>query len=239
MQCFVVHNVLFAFDKLYCFFLISFSSFLLCLSFFRFFFFCFTSELFTLPFFLLLCLVSNLLCLCFIYILFLPCKSLVCFHTHLQTSVQSLCILTVFLPSQIGGYLLTFFKLYPFCYLLFEANSCALPLDPHCSLHIFYLAHFLSPESDDLDADLSRLASLGFTGCLSVVHFNTISPLKEALLRPNSSPVIITGPLAQSNCGSAASANSYSAENTHHLSGEKRRRHLTCYYVIIFENINM
>lgn len=109
MQCFVVHNVLFAFDKLYCFFLISFSSFLLCLSFFRFFFFCFTSELFTPPFFLLLCLVSNLLCLCFIYILFLPCKSLVCFHTHLQTSVQSLCILTVFLPSQIGGYLLTFF----------------------------------------------------------------------------------------------------------------------------------
>uniref|UniRef100_A0A3Q4I1J0 Contactin-associated protein-like 4-like n=1 Tax=Neolamprologus brichardi TaxID=32507 RepID=A0A3Q4I1J0_NEOBR len=94
-------------------------------------------------------------------------------------------------------------------------------------------------ESDDLDADLSRLASLGFTGCLSVVHFNTISPLKEALLRPNSSPVIITGPLAQSNCGSAASANSYSAENTHHLSGEKRRRHLTCFYGIIFENINM
>uniref|UniRef100_A0AAX7UHI3 Contactin associated protein like 3 n=1 Tax=Astatotilapia calliptera TaxID=8154 RepID=A0AAX7UHI3_ASTCA len=92
-----------------------------------------------------------------------------------------------------------------------QANSCALPLDPHCSLHIFYLAHFLSPESDDLDADLSRLASLGFTGCLSVVHFNTISPLKEALLRPNSSPVIITGPLAQSNCGSAASANSYSS----------------------------
>uniref|UniRef100_A0A668V030 Contactin associated protein like 3 n=1 Tax=Oreochromis aureus TaxID=47969 RepID=A0A668V030_OREAU len=87
-------------------------------------------------------------------------------------------------------------------------------------------------ESDDLDADLSRLASLGFTGCLSVVHFNTISPLKEALLRPDSSPVIITGPLAQSNCGSAASANPYSAENTHHLSGEKRRRHLTFYYNI-------
>uniref|UniRef100_A0A3P9DCR7 Contactin-associated protein-like 4 n=1 Tax=Maylandia zebra TaxID=106582 RepID=A0A3P9DCR7_9CICH len=114
-----------------------------------------------------------------------------------------------------------------------SANSCALPLDPHCSLHILYLAHFLSPESDDLDADLSRLASLGFTGCLSVVHFNTISPLKEALLRPNSSPVIITGPLAQSNCGSAASANSYSAENTHHLSGEKWRRHLTCVIAVV------
>uniref|UniRef100_A0A3P9DDS8 Contactin-associated protein-like 4 n=1 Tax=Maylandia zebra TaxID=106582 RepID=A0A3P9DDS8_9CICH len=116
---------------------------------------------------------------------------------------------------------------------LHTANSCALPLDPHCSLHILYLAHFLSPESDDLDADLSRLASLGFTGCLSVVHFNTISPLKEALLRPNSSPVIITGPLAQSNCGSAASANSYSAENTHHLSGEKWRRHLTCVIAVV------
>uniref|UniRef100_A0A668UYN4 Contactin associated protein like 3 n=1 Tax=Oreochromis aureus TaxID=47969 RepID=A0A668UYN4_OREAU len=115
--------------------------------------------------------------------------------------------------------------------------SCALPLDPHSSLHIFYLAHFLSPESDDLDADLSRLASLGFTGCLSVVHFNTISPLKEALLRPDSSPVIITGPLAQSNCGSAASANPYSAENTHHLSGEKRRRHLTFYYPV-WQNIS-
>lgn len=155
----------------------------------------------------------------------------------------NLCSVTVYIDSVSSftnrGLFTYFFKLYPFCYLLFEANSCALPLDPHCSLHIFYLAHFLSPESDDLDADLSRLASLGFTGCLSVVHFNTISPLKEALLRPNSSPVIITGPLAQSNCGSAASANSYSAENTHHLSGEKRRRHLTCYYVIIFENINM
>ncbi|XP_030607295.1 contactin-associated protein-like 4 isoform X2 [Archocentrus centrarchus] len=74
-------------------------------------------------------------------------------------------------------------------------------------------------ESDGLDADLARLASLGFTGCLSVVHFNTISPLKAALLHPDSSPVIIFGPLTQSNCGSAASANPYSAENTHHLSG--------------------
>uniref|UniRef100_A0A3Q0QWB1 Contactin associated protein like 3 n=1 Tax=Amphilophus citrinellus TaxID=61819 RepID=A0A3Q0QWB1_AMPCI len=76
-------------------------------------------------------------------------------------------------------------------------------------------------ESDDLDPDLARLASLGFTGCLSVVHFNAISPLKAALLHPDTSPVIITGPLVQSNCGSAASANPYAAENTHHLSGKK------------------
>ncbi|XP_028283229.1 contactin-associated protein-like 4 [Parambassis ranga] len=75
-------------------------------------------------------------------------------------------------------------------------------------------------ESEDLDPDLARLASLGFAGCLSVVHFNTISPLKAALLHPDTSPVVITGPLVQSNCGSAASANPYSAENTHHLSDQ-------------------
>uniref|UniRef100_A0A671VXK1 Contactin associated protein like 3 n=1 Tax=Sparus aurata TaxID=8175 RepID=A0A671VXK1_SPAAU len=76
--------------------------------------------------------------------------------------------------------------------------------------------------SDDLDPDLARLGSLGFTGCLSVVSFNSISPLKAALLHPDTSPVIITGPLARSNCGSSASANPYAAENTHHLSGRRR-----------------
>uniref|UniRef100_A0A3Q2FR24 Contactin-associated protein-like 4 n=1 Tax=Cyprinodon variegatus TaxID=28743 RepID=A0A3Q2FR24_CYPVA len=64
--------------------------------------------------------------------------------------------------------------------------------------------------SDALDPHLSRLASLGFTGCLSVVQFNSVSPLKAALLHPDTSPVHITGPLVQSNCGSAASANPYS-----------------------------
>ncbi|KAM8728128.1 contactin-associated protein-like 4 isoform 3-T7 [Acanthopagrus schlegelii] len=75
-------------------------------------------------------------------------------------------------------------------------------------------------ESDDLDPDLARLASLGFTGCLSVVSFNSISPLKAALLHPDTSPVIITGPLLRSSCGSSASANPYAAENTHHLSDQ-------------------
>uniref|UniRef100_A0A4W6C6I4 Contactin associated protein like 3 n=1 Tax=Lates calcarifer TaxID=8187 RepID=A0A4W6C6I4_LATCA len=75
-------------------------------------------------------------------------------------------------------------------------------------------------ESDELDPDLARLAALGFTGCLSVVHFNSISPLKAALLHPDTSPVVITGPLVQSNCGSPASANPYAAENTHHLSDQ-------------------
>ncbi|XP_047225035.1 contactin-associated protein-like 4 isoform X2 [Girardinichthys multiradiatus] len=74
-------------------------------------------------------------------------------------------------------------------------------------------------EPDDLDPQLARLASLGFTGCLSVVQFNSINPLKAALLHPDTSPIIITGPLVQSSCGSAASANPYAAENKHHITG--------------------
>ncbi|XP_028278904.1 contactin-associated protein-like 4 [Parambassis ranga] len=73
--------------------------------------------------------------------------------------------------------------------------------------------------SDDLDPELARLGSQGFTGCLSAVLFNSISPLKAALLHPNTSPVLITGPLIQSICGSP-SANPYSVETTHHLSGQ-------------------
>uniref|UniRef100_A0A8C4FD84 Contactin associated protein like 3 n=1 Tax=Dicentrarchus labrax TaxID=13489 RepID=A0A8C4FD84_DICLA len=75
------------------------------------------------------------------------------------------------------------------------------------------LFHFPSTGSDDLDPDLARLGSVGFAGCLSVVQFNSISPLKAALLHPDTSPVIITGPLVQSNCGSSASANPYASEN--------------------------
>uniref|UniRef100_A0A667WN70 Contactin associated protein like 3 n=1 Tax=Myripristis murdjan TaxID=586833 RepID=A0A667WN70_9TELE len=66
-------------------------------------------------------------------------------------------------------------------------------------------------DSGDLDPELARPASLGFTGCLSSVHFNSVSPLKAALLHPDSSPVIITGPLAQSSCGSSTSANPYAS----------------------------
>ncbi|KAM4607232.1 contactin-associated protein-like 4 [Polymixia lowei] len=75
-------------------------------------------------------------------------------------------------------------------------------------------------ESDELDPELARLASLGFTGCLSAVHFNTISPLKAALLHPDTSPVTITGSLARSSCGSSSPANPY-AETTHNLSGKR------------------
>uniref|UniRef100_A0A3P8TEI2 Contactin associated protein like 3 n=1 Tax=Amphiprion percula TaxID=161767 RepID=A0A3P8TEI2_AMPPE len=89
---------------------------------------------------------------------------------------------------------------------------------PHQFMNVYLI---LFSESDDLDPDLARLASLGFAGCLSVVQFNTISPLKAALLHPDTSPVVISGPLVQSNCGSAGSANPYAEENTHHLSGKR------------------
>ncbi|XP_034468842.1 contactin-associated protein-like 4 [Hippoglossus hippoglossus] len=69
----------------------------------------------------------------------------------------------------------------------------------------------------ELDPDVSRLASLGFSGCLSVLSFNSISPLKAALLHPDTSPVSISGPLLRSSCGSSASANPYAAENKRHL----------------------
>lgn len=87
------------------------------------------------------CVLSVIYYVCFIYILFLPCKSLVCFHTHLQTSVQSLCILTVFLPSQIGGYLLTFFNFIHFviCSLRPTPVPCLWILTAHYTFSILLI----------------------------------------------------------------------------------------------------
>lgn len=73
-------------------------------------------------------------------------------------------------------------------------------------------------ESDELDPEMARVNSLGFTGCLSVVQFNSISPLKAALLYPDKSPVTVTGSLTESNCGSSLASNPYAAETTHTLS---------------------
>uniref|UniRef100_A0AAQ5X8R7 Contactin associated protein like 3 n=1 Tax=Amphiprion ocellaris TaxID=80972 RepID=A0AAQ5X8R7_AMPOC len=74
-------------------------------------------------------------------------------------------------------------------------------------------------ESDGSDAELAGLTSLGFTGCLSGVRFNSISPLKAALHHPDSS-VIVTGPLVQSSCGSSSPVSPYPAETTHSLSDQ-------------------
>lgn len=74
-------------------------------------------------------------------------------------------------------------------------------------------------EYDELDAETTRLGSQGFTGCLSVVQFNSIAPLKAALLYPHTSPVTVSGTLTDSNCGSSSSSSPYAAETTHSLSG--------------------
>ncbi len=78
---------------------------------------------------------------------------------------------------------------------------------------------FLFAESGEVDPEIARLNALGFTGCLSVVQFNSISPLKAALLYPDTSPVIVTGPLSESSCGSSLATNPYAAETTHSLTG--------------------
>ncbi|KAJ7986956.1 hypothetical protein DPEC_G00333750 [Dallia pectoralis] len=73
-------------------------------------------------------------------------------------------------------------------------------------------------ESDGLDPEIARLNSLGFSGCLSVVQFNSVTPLKAALLYPDTSPVIVTGLLTESTCGSSSPANPYPGKTTHSLS---------------------
>lgn len=86
------------------------------------------------------------------------------------------------------------------------------------------ICFFLLLESE-LDADLVGLASLGFTGCLSGVRFNSITPVKAALLHPDSL-VSITGPLAQSSCGSSSPVSPTAEETINSLSGEEQP--LTC-----------
>uniref|UniRef100_A0A3B1IS72 Contactin associated protein like 3 n=1 Tax=Astyanax mexicanus TaxID=7994 RepID=A0A3B1IS72_ASTMX len=104
--------------------------------------------------------------------------------------------------------------------------SESLSVQVRCTLHTLYedmKAVFLTgaegAESGEMDPEIARLNALGFTGCLSVVQFNSIAPLKAALLYPDTSPVIVTGPLTESNCGSSSSSSPYAAETTHSLSG--------------------
>lgn len=101
-------------------------------------------------------------------------------------------------------------------------HYCALNETHHISgLGIFQSEKYLMlsvPPDSTLDPELAQLGSLGFTGCLSSVLFNTISPLKAALLHPDTSSIAVRGPLARSVCGSPA-ANLSAAESTHHLSG--------------------
>ncbi|KAJ3599774.1 hypothetical protein NHX12_033730 [Muraenolepis orangiensis] len=74
--------------------------------------------------------------------------------------------------------------------------------------------------SSELDPEMAVLASKGFTGCLSGVLFNSVSPLKAALLHPDTSPVSVIGPLAWSSCGASSPARPYTEETTHSLSDQ-------------------
>ncbi|CAL8306200.1 unnamed protein product [Lota lota] len=75
--------------------------------------------------------------------------------------------------------------------------------------------------SSELDPEMAVLASKGFTGCLSGVRFNSVSPLKAALLHPDTSPVSVSGPLARSSCGaSSPSRRPYTAQTTHSLADQ-------------------
>uniref|UniRef100_A0A4W4FMW8 Contactin associated protein like 3 n=1 Tax=Electrophorus electricus TaxID=8005 RepID=A0A4W4FMW8_ELEEL len=78
----------------------------------------------------------------------------------------------------------------------------------------------MSDKSSELDPEIARLNSLGFTGCLSVVQFNAVAPLKAALLYPHTSTVTVSGTLTESNCGSSSSSSPYAAETTHSLLGK-------------------
>ncbi|KPP78176.1 hypothetical protein Z043_102337, partial [Scleropages formosus] len=73
-------------------------------------------------------------------------------------------------------------------------------------------------DSSDFDPEVSRLNALGFSGCLSGVQFNSIAPLKAALLHPSSSPVTVRGQLVESQCGASSPSNPFAAETTHSLS---------------------
>lgn len=72
----------------------------------------------------------------------------------------------------------------------------------------------------EFDPELAQLGSLGFTGCLSAVLFNSISPLKAALLNPNASPVVVSGPLLRSSC-LFTPADPSAAETIRHQSGQR------------------
>ncbi|XP_029683615.1 contactin-associated protein-like 5 isoform X2 [Takifugu rubripes] len=74
-------------------------------------------------------------------------------------------------------------------------------------------------QESELDADLVELASLGFTGCLSGVRFNSITPVKAALLHPDSL-VSVSGPLAQSSCGSSSPVSPTAEETINSLSDQ-------------------
>ncbi|KAG9355031.1 hypothetical protein JZ751_001744 [Albula glossodonta] len=85
------------------------------------------------------------------------------------------------------------------------------------SYHREYIAVLLNRyDTSELDPEISRANALGFSGCISMVQFNDVTPLKVALLHPAASNVIVTGQLRESHC---ASSNPFDADTIRSLSG--------------------
>lgn len=61
-------------------------------------------------------------------------------------------------------------------------------------------------DSLSLDPEVSKANAYGFTGCLSSVQYNHISPLKAALRHPSVAPVTVQGSLTESSCASMMEA---------------------------------
>uniref|UniRef100_A0A674HSA9 Contactin associated protein family member 5 n=1 Tax=Taeniopygia guttata TaxID=59729 RepID=A0A674HSA9_TAEGU len=61
-------------------------------------------------------------------------------------------------------------------------------------------------DSLSLDPEVSKANAYGFTGCLSSVQYNHISPLKAALRHPSIAPVTVRGSLTESSCASMMEA---------------------------------
>ncbi|KAJ8380943.1 hypothetical protein SKAU_G00017210 [Synaphobranchus kaupii] len=76
-------------------------------------------------------------------------------------------------------------------------------------------------DTTELDPEISRINSLGFSGCISVVQFNNITPLKAALLHPTASNVTVTGQLRESHCGSSNPFDIDTIRSLSDLSGRK------------------
>ena len=70
--------------------------------------------------------------------------------------------------------------------------------------HGFYFLFLSLLETGNIDQEIHKYNTPGFTGCLSRVQFNQIAPLKAALRQTNASAhVHIQGELVESNCGAS------------------------------------
>lgn len=74
-------------------------------------------------------------------------------------------------------------------------------------------------DSLSLDPEVSKANAYGFTGCLSSVQYNHISPLKAALRHPSVAPVTVQGSLTESSCASMMEADVNTATTIYSSSG--------------------